>query len=169
MDKINREPDDKESKTQLKLRMKGLQEIGTALVNLSDSQLEKIPMDDTLRDAVLHAREITDHEGKRRQLQYIGRLMRNYDPQPIEEALQKIQLKSNEGKAKFHQVERWRDKLISEGDTQLKLFIEQFPTADIQHLRQLIRKTQQEIKTNKNRGGATELFRYLREIIQGSE
>lgn len=141
--------------------MTALQEIGEKLVDLPAAQLEKIPLDSTLADAIAAARAITSHEGRRRQLQYIGRLMRDVDPEPIQAALEKLELKSRQSKAHFHQVERWRDKLIAEDDDTLQEFLEQYPNADRQHLRQLVRNAKK-VTT----GADTELFRYLRKIIE---
>ena len=152
----------RESKTQRKNQMIALQKIGETLVNLPAAQLEKIPLDPLLADAVSVARSLTTREAKRRQLQYIGRLMRDVDPLPIQTALEKIQLKDRQGTAQFHQIEQWRDKLIaSEDDTLLQNFLQKFPHATRQELRQLIRQAQQ----NKT-GAETQLFRYLKQIIE---
>jgi len=154
------EPLEKPSKTQRKNQMIALQKMGEKLVSLSVGELQKIPLDSDLAEAIMHTKTLKGHEAIRRQMQYIGRLMRHTDPVPIQAALEAILLQSQQGKAHFHQIERWRDQLITEGDTQLQPFVEQFPHADVQHLRQLIRHAQQE------RLGATkELFRYLKEII----
>lgn len=159
----NNLPDERPSKSQRKRDMLALQKLGEALVELSPSQLEKIPLEGRLAEAIDAARELKSREARRRQLQYIGRLMRDIDPLPIEEAISKIQLQHQQGKAQFHQIERWRDKLIAEGDKQLEEFINQFPKTDGQRLRQLIRNAQQAKK-----GSDTELFRYVREVIEGS-
>ncbi len=150
-----------DSKSQRKRHMLALQKMGETLVNLPAVELAKIPLDSSLAAAVAEARTVTSHEAKRRQLQYIGRLMRDIDPAPIQEALDKLQRKTQQSKAKFHLTERWRDRLIAEGDAALQEFLQQFNHADSQRLRQLIRKSQK----NKKSGADTELFRYLREII----
>jgi ribosome-associated protein len=163
------EPDDlpnRESKSRRKKEMLALQKMGEILVQLAATQLAKIPLVSPLAEAIATARQITSHEGKRRQLQYIGKLMRNVDTQPIQEALDKVLLQGQTSKAKFHQVERWRDKCISEGDTAQQEFMEKYPDADRQQLRQLIRNAQQDKKTGKNLGAETALFRFLREIIE---
>lgn len=161
MTEFENDPLERPSKSQRKRDMQALQKIGEALVDLPASQLEKIPLTGLLLDAVNEARLLKSHEAKRRQMQYIGRLMRDIDPQPIEEALSKIQSKHQQNKAQFHQIERWRDRLIAEGDKQLETFLNQYPQSDRQHLRQLIRNAQQG-----KRGADTELFRYLRDIIE---
>lgn len=165
------EPDDlpeRDSKSKRKRQMLALQDIGKILVELPASQLAKIPLDSQLAEAIAMARTLKDHEGKRRQLQYIGKLMRHTDIEPLQDALKKVQLKDQLSKAKFHQVERWRDNLIAEGDVQLQAFIQQFPHTDSQQLRQLIRKAQQDRKTNKNTGAETALFRYVYKVIEES-
>jgi ribosome-associated protein len=165
------EPDklpDEDSKTQRKKQMLALQDIGKILVELPAPQLAKIPLEHPLSGAIAEARRLKSHEAKRRQLQYIGKLMRNVDVEPITQALNKVQLKGQLNKAKFHQVERWRDKLIAEGDTIVQEFVKQFPKTNSQHLRQLIRKSQQDAKTEKNTGADTALFRYLHSVIEDS-
>jgi ribosome-associated protein len=158
---------ERDSKSLRKKQMLALQKIGEALVNLSAPELAKIPLEWPLSDAIDEARLLTSHEARRRQLQFIGKLMRNVDVQPIEEALNKIQLKGQYSKAKFHQVERWRDKLIAQqGDETAQEFLNKFPHANSQHLRQLIRNAQKDVKLQKNSGADTALFRYLREVIE---
>ena len=141
--------------------MTALQQLGEKLVNLPPDLLAKISLDDILKKAILDARMITSHEAKRRQLQYVGRLMRHIDPAPIEETINALESKSKLSKAKFHQMERWRDTLIAEEDDALQRFLEQYPSADRQELRQLVRNAKKALK-----GADTELFRYIRKIIE---
>lgn len=157
-----------ESKSQRKKQMLALQKIGEILVELPEQQLAKIPLESPLKDAILEARRITSHEGRRRQLQYIGKLMRNVDPQPIQAAIDKVLRTDNLSKSQFHQMERWRDKFIAEGDAVLQEFMQKYPAVDLQQLRQLIRNAQKDVKANKNTGADTHLFRYLREIMTSS-
>lgn len=150
----------RDSKSKLKRQMTALQKIGERLVSLPAAQLAKIPLDPILAQAIAEARLINSREGKRRQLQYIGRLMRNVELEPIQATLDKLELKSRHGKAQFHQIERWRDKLIAEDDQALQEFLKQYPQTDRQELRQLIRNAKKATK-----GADTELFRYLRNLI----
>jgi ribosome-associated protein len=153
------------SKSERKREVLALQELGEALVELPQAQLAQIPLEPILADAIASARSIKSREAKRRQLQYIGRIMCEVDIQPIQDALNKIKHKDQKIKTQFHQVERWRDELVTTGDVKVQEFIEKFPQADRQLIRQLIRKAQQDKATSKNSGAETELFRYLREII----
>jgi ribosome-associated protein len=155
---------ERDSKSQRKKQMLALQKIGEALVNLSAPELAKIHLEGSLADAVDHARSCKTHEARRRQLQFIGKLMRNVDVEPIAAALEKVQLKGQLSKAKFHQVERWRDRLIAGDDAIVQEFLQKFPDGSSQQLRQLIRNTQKEKKLA---GADTALFRYLRDIIEG--
>lgn len=153
-----------ESKTRRKNLMIALQKIGETLVSLPAAQLVQIPLDPILLEAIEAARSLTNREAKRRQLQYIGKLMRKIDPQPIQTALDKCQNKNKQANAQFHQIERWRDKLIGEDNKDLEVFIKKFPAVDHVHLRQLIRHAKQE-----KSGAQTRLFRYLREIVENHE
>ena len=99
------------SKTRRKKDMHELQALGERLVELSSAQLAQVDMPDDLRDAVLEARRITGREGRRRQLQYIGRLMRDIDPAPIRAKLDEWHGQSREATAQMHAIERWRERL----------------------------------------------------------
>jgi ribosome-associated protein len=148
------------SKSQRKRDMTALQKMGETLVRLPAAQLAKIPLESTLADAIALARTITGHEALRRQMQYIGKLMRFVDPEPIHAALEGIESKSKFSKAQFHLIERWRDRLIAEDDDALQAFLEKFPTTSRQQLRQLVRNAKRRETAD------TELFRYIRKIIE---
>jgi ribosome-associated protein len=156
---------DQQTKSERKRQMLALQKLGEILVGLPEIQLKKIPLENPLLDAVYIARSLKSHEAKRRQLQYIGKLMRQIDPEPIQTALDKIHGSHLQSKAQFQQIERWRDKLIEEGDIALEKFLLQYTSIDRQHLRRLIRKAQDDIKKDRKTGGETELFRYLRSVV----
>lgn len=151
-----------DSKSKRKRDMIALQKIGETLVELPAAQLSQVPLDSVLREAIIAARTLPSHGAKRRQLQYIGRLMREVeDVAPIQEAINKFALKSQQGKAKFHQIERWRDKLASGEDDVMQEFLVQFPDADRQQLRQLVRNA-------KKKGSPDRvLFQFLKNIIDG--
>lgn len=147
------------SKSQRKRDMTALQKLGETLVRLPAAQLAKIPLESHLADAITEARRLTSHEAVRRQLQYIGKLMRTVDPEPIQAAIDLIESKSKQSKAQFHLIERWRDRLIAEEDETLQSFLEKFPHSSRQQLRQLVRNAK------KRENADTELFRYLRSVI----
>ena len=154
------------SKSQLKRESLALQAMGEELVGLPAAKLAKIPMPEELADAVALARKIKARGGLKRQLQYIGKVMRSIDAEPIEQALNELKNAAGKEAAKFHRLEQWRDRLVEEGDTVLGELLEEFPHADRQHLRQLIRNAQQEAAKNKPPKSSREIFRYLRDLAQ---
>lgn len=158
------------SKSALKREMTALQELGERLTTLPDSQLAQMPIDDQqLLDAITLARRITARSGRRRQLQFIGKLMRHIDPEPIREALERLDGTHRDDNARFHRLETLRDDLLQRGDRALAAVLTTYPQADRQHLRQLLRQHATEEKTAKPRAAARKIFRYLRELDNVSE
>lgn len=157
------------SKSAVKREMIALQDLGTRLTELPENQLSKIPIDsEQLYDAIMLARRIKKHGGRRRQLQFIGKLMRNIDPTPIEDALAALDGRHQAENARFHRLEQLRDDLLSQGDRGLDSVISVFPTADRQQLRQYIRMHATEEKNDKPRSARKKLFRYLRALDEAS-
>lgn len=153
------------SRTEIKREMLALQKLGEAIVKLSPGQLATIPLDDdTLAEAIHTARRIKHREGLRRQMQYVGKLMRKIDTDPIEQAFQKLQDGRKQEAQQFHQLEQWRDKLIETGPTATEEIIAKYPQADRQHLRQLIMQAKKELDSSKPPAAARKLFRYLKEL-----
>lgn len=152
------------SKSQLKRESHALKAMGETLVALPASKLAKIPLPENLADAVAEAQRIKAYGGRKRQLQYIGKLMRSIDPQPIEQALDELSNESARHNARFHRLEQWRDRLVAEGDAALGELLKEFPHADRQHLRQLMRNAQAEQAKGQGPKSAREIFRYLREL-----
>lgn len=154
------------SKSQLKRESHALQALGEELVSLPAAKLAKIPMPEELAEAVALARKIKAHGGRKRQMQYIGKVMRSIDAEPIEQALANLKNAASKEAAKFHRLEQWRDRLLEEGDAALGALLEELPGADRQHLRQLIRNAQREAAKNKPPKSAREIFRYLRDLTE---
>ncbi|TSA18058.1 MAG: DUF615 domain-containing protein [Betaproteobacteria bacterium] len=157
------EPDEPASKTRKKKDMLALQKLGVQLVELNQQQLESMQLPEDLLLAVLEARRLTKHEARRRQMQYIGRVMRDIDPEPIRDRLAKWQGQGREHTAQLHTLERWRDELLA-GDPALARFLEAFPSADSQQLRTLIRNARREQAAALPPKSYRELFRVLREM-----
>jgi ribosome-associated protein len=151
------------SKTRKKREMHELQALGVALVGLSDSQLEVIEIPQKLREALLEAKRIKSHEAKRRQMQYIGRLMREVDPAPIRSRLAELEGHSAQATARHRRLEAWRDRLMSD-DEALTEFAAEHPGADLQALRTLIRNARKEAALAKPPRAYRELFRVLKDI-----
>jgi ribosome-associated protein len=153
------------SKSQLKRDAHGRQDLGAELVELSASQLAEIPLSEDVLAAVKETRGITAHGARKRQLKYLGKLLRQEEEAPIREALERIQGRHALTVAHHHQCERWRDRLITEGDAALTALLDEFPHADRQQLRQLMRTAQAELAKDKPPKSSRELFRALRELI----
>lgn len=152
------------SKTQRKRESHSLQDIGEELVALSMERLEVLELPQNLFDAVLDAKRISKFGALRRQMQYIGRLMRDIDPGPIRDRLDGWKGQSAGEIAKLHQIERWRLRLL-EDDQALGELANAHPGADIQRLRALIRNTQRELEAKKPPKSFRELFQALREVL----
>lgn len=154
------------SKSERKRQVEALQKMGTELVDLTDAQLKSIPLDDELRNAVLLARKIKNkHEGYRRQLQFIGKLMRQRDVEPIEQAMERLNAFHQQTVNQFHAVEQQRDLLLSGDEEALTDFFNRYPNADIQRIRQWLRQAKKQAEENKPPTAARQLFVYLRELM----
>ena len=153
------------SRTQLKKQMTALQELGEALVELAPAQLAEMALPEALHDAVLAARGMTRFEARRRQLQYIGRLMRHVDAEPIRERLERWQAASREHTARVRGLERWRERLLADDDA-LPEWIRLHPRVDARKLRALVRDARRERELNQPPRRYRELFRLLRETSE---
>ena len=153
------------SKTRRKQEMHELQALGAALVELTEAQLRGLELDEDLRRAVQEARRITSHEARRRQLQYIGRLMRDVDPAPIRARLAAIEGGSAESAARHKRLEQLRERLLGD-DAALTDFLAAHPGADAQELRTLIRNARREQKEGRPPRAFRELFRALKLIVE---
>jgi len=161
------DPDETEfgkSKSQKKRESEALQDLGGELVALSRERVNKLDLPDDLRAAVLDAQRIRAHGALRRQMQYIGKLMRNLDAEPIAEQLAALKGESNAAKAEFHALENWRNRLI-EDDAALTQWLAEHPDSDAQQLRQLIRNARKEAELGKPPKSSRELFRTLRDQL----
>lgn len=152
------------SRSQKKRDVEALQDIGVKLVDLKPDQLDKLPIDETLRAAVDEAKRLSARGAIRRQMQYIGKLMRNADGEAIQEAIDRFDVTKEAHNKVFHKLEKWRDRLIADDNGMLDVILTEYPHTDIQHLRQLIRNAQREIAQNKPPAGKRKLFKYLREL-----
>lgn len=158
------------SKSQLKRDMHALQNMGKRMIELSNEQLDTLAISDTLRSAIEESRRIRQNEAKRRHLQYIGKIIRQEDnPDAVQRAIDAFDSGSEEHTRRHHLAERWRDRMIEEGDSVAGEFFSYCPSADIQHLRNLVRNARKDVEKQKNTGQARKLFRYLRESVDEAE
>ena len=150
------------SRTKKKEHVEELQKLGTALVSLAPVHLDAIDLPAELRGAVLEAQRIRSREARRRQLQFIGKLMRRIDPEPVRAALAAVAGRSAAARAQQRRLEAWRERLIGD-DAALTEFAAEHPRADLQALRALIRNARKEIAETRPPRAQRELFRVLRE------
>jgi ribosome-associated protein len=161
-------PDDDEenlgpSKSALKREMTALQKLGAELVGLSRDRLKKMDMPERLRDAIHDAQRFTQNEAKRRQLQYIGKIMREIETTPLQAAMDEINGVSGAATLRLQQLERLRTQFM-EDEAVGSDIARDYPEADIQHLRQLRRNAIKEAQQSKPPRAYRELFRVLRDL-----
>jgi ribosome-associated protein len=152
------------SKTRRKKDSHDLQDLGEALVAMPDGRLVDLPMDESLLDAIRQYRVTRTHEGRRRQMQYIGKLMRDVDPEPIRERLAAWSGQSRAEIVRQHAMERWRTRLV-EDDAALTEFLQLYPNLDAQVLRNHIRNARREQAAGKPPRAYRELFRIVRDAF----
>ena len=158
---------DDASRTDLKRESTELQKLGEDLLALRASLFDKLPLDEKLVDAVAEAKRITNFEGKRRQMQFIGKLMRKLDAETLDTvraALAEQHRAPAEETAMLHEAERWRDRLIADDDA-LGGWIETHPATDAQQLRALVRQARKDIKAGKP-GEAPRQAKAYRDVFQ---
>ena len=155
------------SKSQRKREMQGLQNIGAQLVELNADQLAQIELPEFLLEAILAAQRIRDFEGRRRQMQYIGKLMREVDPAPICAKLDQWHGVARAHTASQHLAERWRERLLDEDDA-LALFANEYPGSDLQRLRSLVASIKRDKAVGRPLRNYRELLRAVRDIVVAS-
>ncbi len=163
------EPDeDYVSKSERKRQMHRLQELGESLTRLSTRQLDELPLSPTLREAINQVQSMNKREARRRQLQFIGKLMRREDEATVEQIvhhLEQMQQLRHQDASRHHEVEDWRDRIIDD-ERAIEDFVSEYPQADRQWLRQVRRQQQRELVQEKPPAAARKLFRYLRDTVE---
>ncbi|MCL7928917.1 ribosome biogenesis factor YjgA [Halomonas llamarensis] len=157
------EQDIRPSKSQLKREMHELQQLGETLIAMSPAERARFPLSDDLLRAIDETARIRSHEGRRRHMQYVGKLMRKEDLPAIHAVFDAIEQEREQRNHAFHRLEKWRDRLIDEGDDGIERFMANYPNADRQTLRQLVRNAQREREQGKTPVSARKLFKHLRD------
>jgi len=165
-DSENYSEEDIVSKSQLKREANAAQQLGQDLLTLSAADLDGMDLPESLLNALNEARRIKKHGALKRQFQYIGKLMRKIDIEPIREEFLRLTNHYRQDVKEFHKLEKWRDRLLAEGDKALEELINEAPHADRQHLRQLMRQAAKETKLNKPAKSAREIFKYLKTLFE---
>lgn len=156
---------DKISKTKRKQQMLELQDLGEELVALSKDALKKTPMSDELREAIKEYQRIPTHGAHRRQMQYIGKIMRNEDTAPIIEKLKQLKGSSTAATALLHRIERYRTEMIAK-DEAITQFLSDFPSVEAQPLRALVRNARKEAEQVKPPKAYRELFQLIKTALE---
>jgi ribosome-associated protein len=159
------EEDDFISKSERKRQMHDLQDLGKTLVKLSREQLARVDMPENLRDAVMECRRFTKHEAIRRQMQYIGRIMRVIDAGPIAAQLAELEAPSKRQTALFHVAERWRAEIVEDPEA-IARFVAEYPEVDTQRLRELAERAREEKRASRPPRRYRELFHVLNGLLQ---
>ncbi|MCW4151617.1 DUF615 domain-containing protein [Halomonas sp. 18H] len=151
------------SKSQQKREMHALQTLGEQLIAMSEAERARFPLSDELLAAIQETGRIRAREARRRHMQYIGKLMRKEDLDGIQAVFDAIEQEQLQRDHAFHRLEKWRDRLIDEGDDAVADFIADYPATDRQALRQLIRNARREREQGKPPTNARRLFKLIRE------
>ena len=156
------------SKTQMKKQMNDLQALGMELTKLSSDTLKKIGLDEELFEAIATYKKITSNSALKRQAQFIGRLMRDTDPAPIEAYLAKLRGDNTVHNAFLQRVEQARTRLLAD-DGSITQFMADFPQADAGKLRTLIRNTKKEQEQNKPPKNFRALFQEIKAVMEAGQ
>lgn len=154
------------SKSQQKRESAALQDLAAELADLSRSELTGLSLPEPLFNAVCEASGMPPKGARKRMLKYIGGMLRKMDVEPVREKLAKLRNQSVHSAREHHKIERWRDRLMSEDDQALTALLSEYPNADRQKLRQLIRNAKKEAETQKPPKSSRQLFRILRELFE---
>jgi len=154
------------SKSEAKRESDALQKLGAVLVEAARDRVKRVPMPEDVRDAILMCQTITNHEGRRRQLQFVGKKMRTLDEEEvaiIQRAIDSWKGASKSETAALHALERRREKLLAD-DTALTVLLAEHPELDVQHLRTLIRNARKEQAESKPPKAYREIFQILKDL-----
>lgn len=154
------------SKTQIKQACDEMQKLGEALITLKISELNTFNLPENLRNAIEEAHKIRQYGALKRHKQFIGKIMRSVDVDDIQQQYDNFCHKDDLNNIRFLRLERWRDRIIAEGDGALSDLVIEFPDADRQHIRQLFRRAQKEQETSKAPVAYRQIFKYLRDLSE---
>ena len=157
------------SKSQRRREALEIKSLALELINLSQSRLDQVPLDDSVRAAIMDARQIRSNVARKRQMQYVAKLLRRDDPEPILCALEAFDTEARELTGRQHRSEAWRDFLLGSGDTAIGQLKKSRSDTDTQAIRQLVRNAAREADRNKPPSSARNLFRLLRDMDQAEK
>jgi len=152
------------SKSQRRREALEIKSLASELIGLSPARLASVPMDDDLAEAIGHARKIRSNVARKRQMQYVAKLLRRIDPEPIVQTLKEFDTEARHLRVRHHRCETWRDHLLETADAGVAELMKQRSGTDSQAIRQLIRNARNEFARGKPPSAARSLFRTLREM-----
>lgn len=161
--------DEAPSKSQLKREKQALQDLGKRIAELPKAHYARMPLTETMQDAMALYKRLTSHEAKRRQLQYIGKHMHLENLEAIGVLFEHLDTNSKQSRQYFHKLETLRDRLIEDGDSALDGALLDYPHLNRQEIRQLVRQANKEKQLNKPPAASRKLFQYLRDHIETSQ
>lgn len=153
------------SKSAMKREASSLQELGVKLSALPDQEIKELDLPDNLFVALCDLKRLPSHGAQIRQRQYIGKLMRNIDPEPVLKRLAEKKLRHDSEIRHFQMIERWRDRLLSDPEGAVLELTQEHPRADRAALMRLLHKAERERQEQRSPAGARELFAFLRELL----
>lgn len=161
--------DEPPSKSELKRQSRDLQDLGQALVDLPAAEFDALPVPEDLREAIIAARRITSHGARVRQRLYIGKLLRNIDPEPIREALANRAEVDRQRVRREHAIEAWRDRLLADEAAAWTELAALVGADNLPQLRSLVRQARAERDAARAPSAARQLFRRLRELLSAPD
>ncbi len=154
------------NKSQIKRDIAVIHDLCEEITQLAPAQIERLELPENIFLAILAATKMPSKGARKRQMKFITAAMRNIDNASIAEKLDKIKAKSAHAARELHQLERWRERLLSDDKQALTEFLEHYPAAEAQHIRQLIRNAHKEIAMAKPPKSSRLLFRYIRDLLE---
>jgi len=154
------------NKSQIKRDIAELSDLCEEITQLAPAQIERLGLPENIEYAIRAAAKMPLKGARKRQLKFITGLMRKLDVEPIQQQLDKIKAKSAHAARELHQLERWRERFLADDKQVFSEFLQQYPGADVQHMRQLIRNAKKEIASEKPPKSSRLLFRYLRDFLE---
>jgi len=157
-------PADGISKSQRKRDAQAVQSLARQLVELPNAQLRRVPLEESVRQAIVETRQIRSNIARKRQLQYLAKLLRQDDTVPVAAALETLRGEARQMTARHHRTEVWRDRLLAGGDEALSRLMRERPDLDPQAIRQCLRTASREAREGKPPAAARRLFQLLRDL-----
>ncbi|SDR74718.1 ribosome-associated protein [Halopseudomonas litoralis] len=164
----NDQQEDEVSKSQVKREMRAYQELGRRLTELKPHQLDKLDLTDELRKALEEAHRHTARGALKRHLSFVGKLMQVQDVETIQAYVDRLDSSSQAHAEFFHQMERWRDRLLTGKPEEQQAFMEAYPDAERQTIRQLVRQAMKEAAEDKPPAASRKLFKLIREVVENA-